>query len=95
MDLINAKLSMHLSELPFSAGDSLLGIDELVFELMGLEKLSDLKLDQVFKNYEARSGQIRNLSVIVDQHKIDRLAEELYEYLKSEEKAPPRNHWSG
>lgn len=84
MDLVNAKLSMHLSEIPFSAGDYLLGIDELVFELIGLEKLPDSRLDHVFKNYIAQSREIRNLSVILDQNKIDRLAEELYEYLISE-----------
>ncbi|AEA45002.1 hypothetical protein [Fluviicola taffensis] len=84
MDLLNIKLTTKLSEIPLVPDHYMLGIDEIVFEVMGIEELSDTRVDQVYRNYAARAIKVRDLQVPFNQDRIDELAEELYDYLESE-----------
>jgi len=84
MDLLNIKLTTHLSEIPLVPDHYMLGIDEIVFEVMGIEALSDTRIDQIYQNYAARAIKVRDLQVPFNRDKIDKLAEELYAYLESE-----------
>ena len=83
-DLINVKMTTYLSEIPIPSDDYNLGLDELVFELMGIERLTDRCIDQIFRNYMARSAKVNALNISINQQEIDRLAEELYDYLTYE-----------
>ena len=84
MDLINVKLTTHLSEIPLVPDHYMLGIDEIVFEVMGIEALSDACVDQIYQNYVARARKVITLQVSYNRNEIDKLAEELYEYLAHE-----------
>ena len=84
MDLLNIKLTTQLSEIPLVPDHYMLGIDEIVFEVMGIDALSDMRVDQIYRNYAARAIKVRELQVPFNRDKIDALAEELYDYLESE-----------
>jgi len=79
-DLINYKMINLMGDIQISAGDYLLDIGRIVFEIMDIERLEDV--DTIFENYSDMSKKVLEMNASQSNKEIDVLASEMYDYLE-------------
>lgn len=79
-DLINYKMINLMGGIQISAGDYLLDIGRIVFEIMDIERLEDV--DTIFENYSDMSKKVLEMNASQSNKEIDVLASEMYDYLE-------------
>ena len=79
MDLYNHKFVNSLHAIHIDAEVYCLGIDEPIFELMGLQERPDV--DDIFEQYYEKSRAILTINLVQERHRAQLLAMELYEFL--------------
>ena len=69
-----------MGDIQISAGDYLLDIGRIVFEIMDIERLEDV--DTIFENYSDMSKKVLEMNASQSNKEIDVLASEMYDYLE-------------
>lgn len=84
MDMINHKLVSCLSDMQINAEEYILGIDEIIFEMVGLNNLPNE--DSIFEHYLLEFAKVKQLNLKTQKQDIRLLAESLLEFLHSHTK---------
>lgn len=82
--MINYKLVSCLSDMQINAEEYILGIDEIIFEMLGLNNLPNE--DSIFEQYFLEFAKVKQLNLKTQKQDIRLLAESLLEFLHSNTK---------
>jgi hypothetical protein len=79
MDIVNHKLVSSLSDMQINAEEYVLGIDEIIFELIGLHNLPNE--ESIYEQYLSKSAEVKQLNLKTQQLEVQLLAEDLFDFL--------------
>ena len=79
MDIVNHKLVSSLSDMQINAEEYVLGIDEIIFELIGLHNSPNE--ESIYEQYLSKSAEVKQLNLKTQQQEVQLLAEDLFDFL--------------
>ena len=79
MDIVNHKLVSSLSDMQINAEEYVLGIDEIIFEMIGLNNSPDE--ESIFEQYLSKSAKVKQMNLKTQQQEIQLLAEDIFDFL--------------
>jgi len=80
-DIINSCLVNRLNDAGLDAGDYYLSLSDTIFNLLKFK--DDFKTESVYERYLKMTKRVSPKHIQVDIEKLDKFAEEIYEFLKS------------
>jgi hypothetical protein len=79
MDIVNHKLVSSLSDMQINAEEYVLGIDEIIFEMIGLNNSPEE--ESIFEQYLSKSAKVKQMNLKTQQQEIQLLAEDIFDFL--------------